>query len=257
LAAVSRTRSRKVPFFAEAIMDRVAQRRDTEGIYRKSGLQTNIDLIQEHIERTVDLQTLTTFLDTQAPHDLACAMKLYIRTLAVPIVPEITAEFKETLAMLNLRHSLQYLKVLVTVLPTPHYALLRAICEHLEVVVGGNNQMNYVNLALVLGSKFSEHCPRDISVMEVRSDSALQSLSIGNCGFPHKDMEIVIRQGLFLNRRFRFLDINHSCRMDPIGVPRCSPQSGAPDIFCAHFCQSVTAHIFDSIFSIAPIYYME
>jgi Ran GTPase-activating protein (RanGAP) involved in mRNA processing and transport len=52
----------------------------------------------------------------------------------------------------------------------------------------------------------------------LRSDSALQSLSIGNCSFPHKDIEIVIRQGLFLNQRLRFLDVNHSFLMDPIGA---------------------------------------
>jgi hypothetical protein len=153
--ALARTRSRGVPDFAAAIMERVEQRRDTEGIYRKSGLQRNIDSIQEHVERTVDQQAIAAFLDTQGAHDLACTLKLFIRTLAIPVVPtEMVAEFKGTLAIPDLGHSLQYLKVLVTCLPTPHYALLRALCEHLEVVVGGNNQMNYGNLALVLGGNF-------------------------------------------------------------------------------------------------------
>jgi hypothetical protein len=51
----------------------------------------------------------------------------------------------------------------------------------------------------------------------LRSDTALQSLSIGNCALPYKDIEIVVRRGLLLSRGLRFLDVNHSLLMDPIG----------------------------------------
>jgi len=88
-------------------------------------------------------------------HDLACVLKLYIRTLGTPVIPpDFSDDFVSTLAMYNVKHSLQLLKALVLCLPTAHFNFLRAFCEHLAAVVTGDNQMNFGNLSLVLGGNF-------------------------------------------------------------------------------------------------------
>jgi hypothetical protein len=153
--ALQKTSSRTIPFFIAAIMERVARKKDTDGLYRKSGLQKNMDVIQEFVEHTFDKAAIEAFLDKQMAHDLACVLKLYIRTLGIPVIPiDLSEEFKNTLSMLNVRHSLQLLKVLVTCLPTSHYDFLKAFCEHMAVITTGDNHMNYGSLALVLGANF-------------------------------------------------------------------------------------------------------
>jgi hypothetical protein len=155
IGALTKTGDPAIPFFARAIMDRVAARRDTDGVYRKSGLQANMDLIIEFIEHNFDHQALSTFLDAQLTHDLACVLKQYVRTLSIPIVPpEITDDFKDVLTLPNYRHSVQLLKVYTNCLPTAHYNFLKAFCEHLDTVAAGDNRMNLANFALVLGGNF-------------------------------------------------------------------------------------------------------
>jgi hypothetical protein len=130
-------------------------KKDLEGIYRKSGLQTNIDAIIEFIDHNTDSAALTSYMETQAGHDVACVVKQYIRTLNPAIIPiEFSADFKEIFTIPNMRHSLQLLKVLVTCLPTIHYQLLKEFSAHTEIIVAADNQMTVSNLALVLGGNF-------------------------------------------------------------------------------------------------------
>jgi hypothetical protein len=153
--ALQKTSSQTVPFFITAIMERVAGKKNTEGIYRKSGLQKNMDTIQDFVEHNFDKAAIEAFLDKQMVHDLACVLKFYIRTLGIPVIPiDLSEEFKNTLSMTNIRHSLQLLKVLITCLPTSHYDFLKAFCAHLAVITTGDNHMNYGSLALVLGGNF-------------------------------------------------------------------------------------------------------
>jgi hypothetical protein len=153
--ALVRTNCDDVPFFVTAIMERVAEKKDIVGIYRKSGLQTNIDLMTEFIDHNTDPSAITEFLDAQLPHDLACTLKLYIRTLSLPVIPiELTEEFKNVLKETNVRHAIQRMKLCVTALPTPHYNLFKAFARHIEDVLKGENQMTISSIALVVGGNF-------------------------------------------------------------------------------------------------------
>jgi hypothetical protein len=153
--AVAKSKSPGVPYFFTALLNRVAVKKELEGIYRKSGLQTNIDAIVDFIDHNTDNSAISGFLEAQAGHDVACVVKQYIRTMSPAIIPiEFSPDFKEVLTVPNVRHSLQLLKVLVTCLPTFHYQLLKEFSEHTEVIVAAENQMNISNIALVLGGNF-------------------------------------------------------------------------------------------------------
>jgi hypothetical protein len=164
--AVARAGTDGVPPFFTALLNRVALKKDLEGIYRKSGLQTNIDTIVEFIDHNTDTKALVSLLETQAGHDVACVVKQYIRTLAPSIIPiQFSGHFKESLIVPNVRHSLQLLKVLVTCIPTPHYQLLKEFSAHIEIIVAADNQMNIPNIALVLGGNFFRTVGQGVEVV--------------------------------------------------------------------------------------------
>jgi hypothetical protein len=144
-----------VPAFVSILLDKIATKRDLEGIYRKSGLQTNMDAIIDFLDGTTDAAAATEFVEAQAGHDVACVLKQYIRTLAAPVVPQaLAAHFTDALALPNARHTVHFLKLALCALPTPHYEFLKAFCEHLAYVEAGDNQMTFGSFALVLGGNF-------------------------------------------------------------------------------------------------------
>ena len=51
----------------------------------------------------------------------------------------------------------------------------------------------------------------------IRNNVALRSISISDCGFTPRDMEIVTLDGLLANNRLKFLDIHNSPLSDPVG----------------------------------------
>lgn len=85
--ALARNKNAKIPYFLAKIFELVEKMRDTVGIYRKSGETTVIDSISKTIDTTADEQQLSAFLEKQAPHDLACTVKLYLRQLSEAIIP--------------------------------------------------------------------------------------------------------------------------------------------------------------------------
>jgi hypothetical protein len=153
--AVARAGTDGVPEWFMALLNRVLAKKELEGIYRKSGLQTSIDAIIEFITNTKDGSAVAAFVENQAGHDVACVVKQYIRSLTPSVVPvEFSNDFKEVLTVANVRHSIQLLKILVTCLPTAHYELLKAFCVHAEEIIRAENQMGLSNIALVLGGNF-------------------------------------------------------------------------------------------------------
>jgi hypothetical protein len=157
---VAKSNTGVIPAFITAMLNHIAAKRDLEGIYRKSGLQTNTDAIINFIDRTVDPVATVEFIADQAGHDVACALKQYIRTLSVPIVPpELARTFIEALSVPNARHTLDLLKIAVACLPTLHHEFLRTFCEHLAYVEAGDNQMTFGSFALVMGGNFFRPTP--------------------------------------------------------------------------------------------------
>jgi hypothetical protein len=150
--AFSACGGRVPPWFA-SLLEHTAAHRDLEGIYRRSGLQTSVGAIVDFLEHEHEQENIfSAFLQAQSGHDLAGVVKLYLRATPHAVIPvELTPDFKDVLALPNARHSLQLLKVLVACIPTPHYGLLQAFAEHIEVIAHADNQMGYANLAIVLG----------------------------------------------------------------------------------------------------------
>lgn len=143
-----------VPFL-EAAMIRVAQLRDTEGIYRKPGLDSNVKAIDSYVRsKQWSNEDLIKYIEKQPPHDLASAMKLVLRKLQETIVP---AWFNKYFQDILKTHDLDQFKVLLASLPTEHYNILKAICIHIGYVLEAtqSNKMTVQSMGVCMsGSIF-------------------------------------------------------------------------------------------------------
>ncbi|OZJ05835.1 hypothetical protein BZG36_00906 [Bifiguratus adelaidae] len=144
---------------------------DEVGIYRKSGSSSTITKLKE----TFDCGSEIDFFQVrQDPHAVAALLKLYLRELPEPLVPEdIAAEINDIIndfgttesedspsssgvnytKQINLDRDVveQRVRVIASRLPPPNACLLNALCHHLARVNAESetNKMNLSNLALI------------------------------------------------------------------------------------------------------------
>lgn len=133
---------RDVPFFIEDICELVKQNTKIEGIFRKSGSQSNIDSICSKID-TITLQErekFKAFLASQPTHDIIGAMKQYLRTLKETIIPSYYFNvMKLALSIENMTHQVFFIRRLIDSLPTANYQTLKVLTECMKAVVANTD----------------------------------------------------------------------------------------------------------------------
>jgi hypothetical protein len=176
--ALAKCNSTTIPYFIETLMRHVATKIDQVGIYRKSGLQTQVDAIADYIDKYTDPAELDQFLDRQAGHDMACALKMYFRTIVEPFIPTVFNEDCKLVALQQLPiQQARLLKLCVGSLPTPTYDFFRAFLEHIEFVLTGPNEMSPNAVAICLGQNFFRSLPdADIITDTSRFQAAIKRL---------------------------------------------------------------------------------
>ncbi|AMD21257.1 HEL023Wp [Eremothecium sinecaudum] len=183
----------------EASMDHIT----SEGIYRKSGSQVLIEQIEnEFIQWKSDSQIserLYEFLN-QDIHAVTSVLKRYLRKLPDPILTfqvyeplmQLVREEKlcSTLSLKSAKNSQVYpsivtkLASLLRLLPTEHLSVLKALCQHINLIAKYQdlNLMNLNNLSLV----FTPSLIRDYSGEKDITDMKERNYLIGFI-FTHYD----------------------------------------------------------------------
>ncbi|KAH0789405.1 RhoGAP domain containing protein [Histomonas meleagridis] len=179
----------KVPFFFSKLLELVERDCDTVGVYRKSGDFEVIENIISKIEEIRDREALSSFLEKQKIHELACVVKQYLRTINEPLFPSYLAQDIQPLLKQNKIETIKLLKVFVQELPVAHIHLLRALSEHLNVVAQSpSNQMNLKSLAICVSPNFVRGAEQGTALLSFTT--TVQTLS----------------QLIFENWRYIFLD---------------------------------------------------
>jgi hypothetical protein len=137
------------------LWSRVLEKKDAEGVYRKSGLQTLIDTIVATIDAGSNPEDLEAALSTAHVHDFACIVKQYIRTLSEPLIPIVFADdFKRALTVAPEGDAVKLLKLCIYALPTNHFEVFKAFTLHIAEVLTGDNSMTFDSMSIVLGQNF-------------------------------------------------------------------------------------------------------
>ena len=144
----------QIPSFLSILFNLIEEKASTVGIYRISGLKTNIETIQQKIESGMDPSDLTTYLREQPPHDLTGTVKAYLRSLQEPILPIfISADIRRAFSDDTPQDKrLQLMTRIIYSLPISSRHFLRIFSEHLnKIAENENNQMTLQNHALIIG----------------------------------------------------------------------------------------------------------
>jgi hypothetical protein len=158
--ALAKCQSDTIPYFMTALMRRISTKIDQVGIYRKSGLQTTVDAIAAFIDTYTDPAALDEYLEQQQAHEMACALKLWFRTLSEPLIPQcFNEDIKAALAVDIPIQQVRALKLCLHSLPTPAYDLLKAFAEHIAFVLTGPNEMTPNAVAICVGQNFFKSLP--------------------------------------------------------------------------------------------------
>ena len=180
----------KVPFFFTKLLELIEQKKETVGIYRKSGEHDVIDSIVSKLETMSDKTEISNYLEGQNVHELACVVKQYLRSINEPIFPSYFISDLQNIVKQNKIETIKLIKNLVNSLPTAHINLLQSLSEHLNKIVEATklNQMTLKSLAICIAPNF------------IRVNSQGEQLI--------KMTEIIqtISQLIFENWRFVFLD---------------------------------------------------
>lgn len=180
----------RIPPFLTRLLALIEERRDTVGVYRKSGEKEVIDAIAKRIEAGGDDNELAGFLATQGTHELACVVKQYLRQINEPLFPSYLQSELLNVVRQNKIETLRLVQNLVRSLPTAHVNLLRALSEHLNRVVEATaaNQMTLKSLAICIAPNFIRMSPQDEQL--IKMTETIQTVA----------------QLVFENWRFVFLD---------------------------------------------------
>ncbi|KAF9287271.1 hypothetical protein BGZ68_002041 [Mortierella alpina] len=122
------------------------------GLYRVSGSTTNVARLKAMFDHGHDYDFLQKGNEPQNPHDVATLLKLYLRELPSPIIPQ------ETMVNFNSidfsgpkEHTVQSLRSALRLLPLENYILLGSLSQHLSNLAEYENctKMNISNLGLI------------------------------------------------------------------------------------------------------------
>ncbi|KAJ5067168.1 rho/rac/cdc gtpase-activating protein [Anaeramoeba ignava] len=124
---------------------------NVEGIYRKMGTSENVAKLKEFFDQTDDLEIESV---TKSPHDTAEIVKLYLRELGEPLIPNsLYDDFIKADGFSILWEKMEFLNSLVDSLPKPNFESLKLLCQHMNKVSGASshNKMTLSNLAMFIG----------------------------------------------------------------------------------------------------------
>jgi len=77
----------KIPTFLEECFQIIESKTKTEGLFRKSGGQANIELISQKINECQDTSKVKDILSGEGIHDITGLIKLYFRSTLDPLIP--------------------------------------------------------------------------------------------------------------------------------------------------------------------------
>ena len=162
---------------------------DVEGIYRKSGGNSQIKSIQEGFERTNDFDISDPDLDINA---VTSTLKQYFRKLPTPLITfdvydklldSASSQPPSNLTSSEREHRIESMRAAIHELPTKHRECLEVLIFHLARVVEREkeNLMTSLNVAVVFAPTVMrpESVVREMSDMQAKN-VAMQFL-IENC----------------------------------------------------------------------------
>ncbi|KAF9191603.1 hypothetical protein BGZ51_006974 [Haplosporangium sp. Z 767] len=122
------------------------------GLYRVSGSTTNVARLKAMFDQGHDYDFLQKGNEPQNPHDVATLLKLYLRELPWPIIPQDVMPTLNNIDFADLdRNPLERLKEALRLLPLENYILLGTLCQHLSNLADYETytKMNISNLGLI------------------------------------------------------------------------------------------------------------
>ncbi|KAF9980672.1 hypothetical protein BGZ75_008162 [Mortierella antarctica] len=122
------------------------------GLYRVSGSTTNVARLKAMFDHGHDYDFLQKGNEPQNPHDVATLLKLYLRELPSPIIPQETmSNFTSIDFSGPQKHTVQALRSALRLLPLENYILLGSLSQHLSNLAEYENctKMNISNLGLI------------------------------------------------------------------------------------------------------------
>ncbi|KAF9576742.1 hypothetical protein EC968_005515 [Mortierella alpina] len=122
------------------------------GLYRVSGSTTNVARLKAMFDHGHDYDFLQKGNEPQNPHDVATLLKLYLRELPSPIIPQETMSSFNSIDFSGPQtHTVQALKSALRLLPLENYILLGSLSQHLSNLAEYENctKMNISNLGLI------------------------------------------------------------------------------------------------------------
>eukprot|EP01112_Ceratiomyxa_fruticulosa_P022986 TRINITY_DN860_c0_g1_i1.p1 TRINITY_DN860_c0_g1~~TRINITY_DN860_c0_g1_i1.p1 ORF type:complete len:411 (+),score=102.45 TRINITY_DN860_c0_g1_i1:1044-2276(+) len=155
---------------------------NVEGIFRISGNAETIRLIWNNLR--VDAPVNST-----SPHDIAGAMKLYLRELPQPIIPsDQFSTFVDTQRIEDSPSAVQKLKQKIKELPDENYQILDSLFKLLSSVTEKSvtNKMNAHNIGVCFGPNLLRAPPGMGGGADMLSEIQLQC-NVVSCILNHKD----------------------------------------------------------------------
>jgi len=117
---------------------------DIEGIYRKSGGNSQVNQVKSNFENNGDFDISDPDLDI---HSISSALKAYLRALPMPLITyNVYEQFLEAGSMQNPEQRTKALHTALRELPRAHYDTLQFLVFHLSRVIQHESE-NLVSLS--------------------------------------------------------------------------------------------------------------
>eukprot|EP00010_Vexillifera_abyssalis_P007815 CAMPEP_0201544394 /NCGR_PEP_ID=MMETSP0173_2-20130828/1000_1 /ASSEMBLY_ACC=CAM_ASM_000268 /TAXON_ID=218659 /ORGANISM="Vexillifera sp., Strain DIVA3 564/2" /LENGTH=739 /DNA_ID=CAMNT_0047952489 /DNA_START=9 /DNA_END=2228 /DNA_ORIENTATION=+ len=137
-----------LPWLVEKCIAYLSVHLDTEGLFRVSGSQAEVQLISEAFDRGEDVSLENM---TDDPHVVASTLVLFVSCLPEPLLT--FANYKNFIALKDADDRVKHAGALCDALPEHNYAVLEVLCQFLKQVArhSDKNKMTTKNLANVFG----------------------------------------------------------------------------------------------------------
>ena len=127
---------------------------DAEGIYRKSGGNSQVQQVRDVFERTSIPQELTEVISDPDMdiHAVTSGLKQYFRKLPMPLITyDVYDKLLDTTAIEDRNEKVAAMRDAIKSLPRVHYEVLEVLMRHLDRVVElkDENLMTSLNVAVV------------------------------------------------------------------------------------------------------------
>ena len=155
---------------------------DVEGIYRKSGGNSQVQAVREGFERSAsDFDLSDEDLDI---HAITSGLKQYFRKLPTPLITyDVYDKLLETVTISDSSARIEAMSQALTDLPKVHYEVLEYLILHLKRVVDQEkvNLMTSLNIAVVFAPTIMrpESLGRELS--DTKSKNEVVMWMVDNC----------------------------------------------------------------------------